>query len=68
MPIDEHLADQLLIPLALSGGGRFRTLPPTLHTRTNAEIVERFLPVSISMRELEGGAWEIDVQPRPNAS
>ena len=67
VPVDEHLADQLLIPLALSGGGRFRTLAPTLHTRTNAEIVERFLPVSISLRELDD-AWEVAVEPRAAAS
>ena len=49
-PVGQHLADQLLIPLALAGGGRFRTFEPTLHTRTNAEVIERFLPVAIHVR------------------
>ena len=30
VPVDEHLADQLLIPMALAGGGSFRTTKPSL--------------------------------------
>jgi RNA 3'-terminal phosphate cyclase (ATP) len=44
-PVGEHLADQLLVPLALAGGGAFRTGPPSLHATTNAQLIERFLPV-----------------------
>jgi RNA 3'-terminal phosphate cyclase (ATP) len=47
VPVGEHLADQLLIPLALAKGGRFLTVAPSLHTTTNIEIVERFLPARI---------------------
>jgi RNA 3'-terminal phosphate cyclase (ATP) len=43
-PIGQHLADQLLLPLALGQGGHFRTLQPTLHFTTNVEIIQRFLP------------------------
>jgi RNA 3'-terminal phosphate cyclase (ATP) len=64
VPVDEHLADQLLVPLALAGGGSFRTLEPSLHTRTNAEIVRRWLPVEIELRDEGGGAWRVDVRPR----
>ena len=42
-PVCEHLADQLLLPLALGAGGSFRTVKPTEHTRTNAAIIARFL-------------------------
>jgi RNA 3'-terminal phosphate cyclase (ATP) len=45
VPVGPHLADQLLLPLAMAGGGSFRTVAPTLHTRTNIEVIERFLPV-----------------------
>ncbi len=63
VPVGEHLADQLLIPMALAGGGAFRTLAPSLHTRTNAQVVERFLPVKILLREDRGTAsWIVDVQ------
>ncbi len=42
-PVCEHLADQLLLPLALGAGGRFRTVTPSEHTWTNAAIIELFL-------------------------
>jgi RNA 3'-terminal phosphate cyclase (ATP) len=38
-----YLADQLLLPIALAGGGRFTTVKPSQHSRTAANIVERFL-------------------------
>ncbi len=44
-PVGEHLADQLLLPLALAGGGHFRTVGISLHARTNMAVIERFLPV-----------------------
>ena len=45
--VGEHLADQLLLPLVLAGGGRFRTLPPSSHTTTNADVLRRFFDVTI---------------------
>jgi RNA 3'-terminal phosphate cyclase (ATP) len=42
-PVCEHLADQLLLPLALGAGGSFRTVAVSEHTRTNAAIIARFL-------------------------
>ena len=55
VPVGEHLADQLLIPMALAGGGAFRTVTPTPHTRTNASVVQRFLdvPIAIDMESPE---------------
>ena len=44
--VGEHLADQLLLPMALAGGGRFTTASLSQHTITNAEVIARFLPVS----------------------
>jgi RNA 3'-terminal phosphate cyclase (ATP) len=60
-PVGRHLADQLLIPMALAGGGRFRTLSPTGHTTTNAEVLKAFLDVSVSLTERADNLWEIDV-------
>ncbi|MCW0181354.1 MAG: RNA 3'-terminal phosphate cyclase [Zavarzinia sp.] len=37
-----HLADQLLLPLALAGGGGFTTVAPSGHGLTNAEVIHRF--------------------------
>ena len=61
-PVGEHLADQLLIPLALAGGGAYRTGPPSLHTTTNVEVIKRFLPVGIEVQEEAGGTWLIEVR------
>jgi RNA 3'-terminal phosphate cyclase (ATP) len=60
VPVDEHLADQLLVPMALAGGGVFLTSTPSLHTTTNAAIVQRFLDVPVAMVP-SGGAVEVRV-------
>jgi RNA 3'-terminal phosphate cyclase (ATP) len=59
VPVGEHLADQLLLPMAVAGAGRFRTLPPTLHTSTNIATLSRFLDTRIGITEAEPGIWEI---------
>ena len=64
VPVGAHLADQLLVPMAMAGAGRFRTLEPTLHTRTNAEVVEKFLDVKVTMRETAHDDCEIGIQAR----
>lgn len=46
--VGEHLADQLILPMALAGGGRFTTQAVSQHALTNAEVIARFLPVDIS--------------------
>ena len=61
VPVGEHLADQLLIPMALAGGGRFRTLPPTDHTKTNIETLRYFLDCRVGSEEIERDVWQIEV-------
>src|SRR5947208_1480889 len=60
-PVGEHLADQLLIPLALAGGGSYLTGALSLHTTTNIEIIKRFLDVDISVTPAGDEMWRIDV-------
>lgn len=48
VPVGEHLADQLLLPLALAGGGGFTTLPLARHATTQIELIRRFLPITIT--------------------
>ena len=62
VPVGRHLADQLLVPLALAGGGTFRTLEPSSHARTNARVVGRFLDAEPRFEPLEGGAWRVAVE------
>lgn len=43
-PVGEHLADQLLIPIALAGAGSFRATKLSRHTTTNIDTIAKFLP------------------------
>ena len=43
----EHLADQLMLPMALAGGGSFTMTTVSLHAETNAQVIARFLPIDI---------------------
>jgi RNA 3'-terminal phosphate cyclase (ATP) len=68
VPVGGHLADQLLIPMALAAAAGetsvFVTTQPSLHARTNAEIIARFLAVSFEFEELDGGRARVRVGPR----
>ncbi len=41
-PVGEHLADQLMVPLALLAGGRYAAASISEHTRTNLEVLRAF--------------------------
>lgn len=53
--VSEHLADQLLLPMALAGGGRFTTDTVSQHAITNADVIGRFLPIAITFALDESG-------------
>ncbi len=60
--VDEHLADQLLLPLALAAGrSQFCTPRVTQHLLTNAAIIRQFLPVQIDIRGESGQEGIISV-------
>jgi RNA 3'-terminal phosphate cyclase (ATP) len=58
-PVGEHLADQLLIPMALAAlQGKTSQIWATClseHARTNARVIEQFLPLRFVMEPLDGG-------------
>lgn len=60
-PVGVHLADQLLVPMALAGEGSFRTVAPTEHTLTNIEVIKRFLDIEISCRSISSDITEITI-------
>lgn len=60
-PVGEHLADQLLIPLALAGGGSFTTVRPSLHTTTNIEVIKMFLDVEIKLEPVRDDVWRVEI-------
>jgi RNA 3'-terminal phosphate cyclase (ATP) len=47
--------------MALARGGIFRTLSPTQHTTTNAEIVKKFIDVDIAINAYDQNIWEIEL-------
>lgn len=53
--VGEHLADQLILPLALAGEGAFTVARASAHLLTNIAVVERFLPVRFSCEATESG-------------
>lgn len=62
VPVGEHLADQLLLPLAVAGGGRLRCAPLSSHAVTNLETIRRFLDVPIRA-EPDGDAVIVAIGP-----
>ncbi|WP_044564427.1 RNA 3'-terminal phosphate cyclase [Azospirillum sp. B4] len=56
-----YLADQLLVPLALAGGGRFTTVRPTQHSLTAAAVIRRFLDRDIRFEAREDGTHLVTV-------
>jgi RNA 3'-terminal phosphate cyclase (ATP) len=64
VPVGRHLADQLVLPMALGGGGVFRTLEPSGHTRTHVELLGAFLGTAIQVWEAGERAWEVRVPAR----
>jgi RNA 3'-terminal phosphate cyclase (ATP) len=61
VPVGQHMADQLLLPMAMGEGGVFVTLAPTPHTTTQIATIRAFLERDVGVRPLEGGAWEMRV-------
>jgi RNA 3'-terminal phosphate cyclase (ATP) len=57
----EHLTDQLLLPFALAGGGAFTAEKLNLHSRTNVEIIRRFLAVDFVTSQ-EGALTRVAIE------
>jgi RNA 3'-terminal phosphate cyclase (ATP) len=63
VPVGLHLCDQLLLLLALAGGGSFVTLPLTLHSETQIEVLGRFLGTRVQREPVGPNAWHVEVAP-----
>ncbi len=70
-PVGPHLADQLVLPMLVGQGGRFRTGEPTGHLRTQVETVEHFAPGHVAIERAGERGFEVVVRPlgaaRPTA-
>ncbi len=61
VPVGRHLADQLMVPMALAGGGRFRTLPLTRHSMTNIDVVEQFVEAKVNVTRVDRPVWDVEI-------
>jgi len=60
--VDEHLADQLLIYMALAEGvSSFTTSQITQHLLTNCWVIEQFLPVKFKIEGKQGEVGRVEV-------
>jgi RNA 3'-terminal phosphate cyclase (ATP) len=64
VPVGEHLADQLLLPLALGSGGAFRTVKPSLHCTTQLALLELFIGAQATATEESDDVWRIELKGR----
>jgi len=62
--VDRFLADQLLIYVAMAGGGSLSAPSLTLHATTNMAIIEQFLPVEF-VAEQAAGLTRVECCARP---
>jgi RNA 3'-terminal phosphate cyclase (ATP) len=61
--VDEHTADQLILPLAFAEGqSHFRTACISSHLLTNARVIEKFLPRRIRADGDEGRPATVSVE------
>jgi RNA 3'-terminal phosphate cyclase (ATP) len=60
-PVGEHLADQLMLPLALAGAGGFTTGSPSLHATTQVETLKLFLDTTLRFEPTGEGQWRYTV-------
>ncbi len=63
-PVGKYLADQLLVPMAIAGAGRFRTGPLSRHATTNIEVIRQFLDLEIEATEDPKRIWTIAIGAR----
>jgi RNA 3'-terminal phosphate cyclase (ATP) len=59
--IGEHLADQLLLPMAIGEGGSFTTTPLSAHATTNIAVIRRFLDTSVTVEDISAGVTRVRV-------
>ena len=59
--VGEHLADQLMLPMAIGEGGVFRSLKPGQHTRTNRDVIHLFTEKRFKFEELGRDYWEVRI-------
>jgi RNA 3'-terminal phosphate cyclase (ATP) len=63
--VGQHLADQLLLPMAAAGQGAFTTLPLTPHATTQVALLQQFLGTKVEVVQEAAGCVSVTV-PSPS--
>lgn len=50
--VAEHLADQLMLPMALAGSGSYLTTELSRHAKTNLDVIHRFLDTPVKVENV----------------
>ncbi|MBK1830519.1 RNA 3'-terminal phosphate cyclase [Verrucomicrobiaceae bacterium R5-34] len=61
--VGTHLADQLLLPMALAGDGSMITLSPSNHVKTNIKVIQAFLNEPIHITQEADHLHQISIRP-----
>jgi RNA 3'-terminal phosphate cyclase (ATP) len=62
VPVGRHLADQLVLLLALSGGGSYRTMKPDSHTLSNIDTIRAFTGADIRCEREDNTRWQVAIR------
>jgi RNA 3'-terminal phosphate cyclase (ATP) len=60
--VDERLADQLLLPMAIGKGGVFTTTEPSPHAEGQIELLRKFLDVDITTTTRDERTYTIELR------
>lgn len=60
--VDEHLADQLLVPMAMGRGGVFTTSEPSSHFETQLETLRTFLGGDVEVDTGDEKTWTVTMR------
>ena len=59
---DEHLADQLLLPVVLAGAGEFSTNAVSSHFLTNVNVIKKFMDIAVNIEETSERHFHIQIK------
>lgn len=62
VPVGRFLADQLLLPMAIGAGGKFRTTDPTGNTISNMKVIQMFLREHVELENSDEGSYIIKIE------
>ena len=52
-PVGEYLCDQLLVPLAITGGGQFRCTTWSQHAESQRQVIAQFLGINVTTEHFD---------------